>query len=154
MYIISACLLGCDCKYNGGNNYNEAVVQFTKEHKYIMICPETAGGLLSPRPPAEIQADRSTDSRVTDNRVIDKEGNDVTDAFTRGAEACLKEALNESERNNEPMEGAILKANSPSCGCGHIYDGTFTGTLIKGDGIFAAMLRKKGIALMTEEDFG
>lgn len=143
MYIVSACLLGCDCKYSGGNNHNEAVTQFTKEHKYIMICPETAGGLKSPRPPAEI----------VNGRVIDKEGTDVTEAFERGAGLSLKAAGDESERAGEPIEGAILKANSPSCGCGRIYDGTFTGTLTDGYGLFAALLKEKGIPLMTEEDF-
>ena len=143
MYIVSACLLGCDCKYSGGNNYCKAVVQFTKEHKYIMICPETAGGLESPRPPAEI----------TNGRVINKEGRDVTKAFERGAALSLKKATEESERAGEPIEGAILKANSPSCGCGRIYDGTFTGTLTDGYGLFAALLKERGIPLMTEEDF-
>ena len=143
MYIISACLLGCNCKYNGGNNANEAVVRFTKERKYIMICPETAGGLTSPRPPAEIQ----------NGRVIDKEGKDVTVAFVRGSEVSLERVSTESQQVGEPIEGAVLKANSPSCGCGQIYDGSFSGTLTDGDGIFAAMLRERGIPLMTEEEF-
>lgn len=177
MYIVSACLLGCDCKYSGGNNRNEKVLEFTKEHKYIMICPETEGGLESPRPPAEqvpvvtsgeVDAqdvsdpsvnntqdvsDLSDENARTTIRVIDREGNDVTREFVRGAEICLRRALDLAEKSGEEIEGAILKANSPSCGSGRIYDGTFTGTLKEGDGIFAAMLKERGIPVVTEMDF-
>lgn len=135
MYIISACLVGENCKYDGGNNYNESVCQFTKEHNCIMICPEMDGGLGAPRPPAEQVRDL----------VINKEGEDVTEAFRRGAEKSLEKALAEAERLGEPIEGAILRANSPTCGCGMIYDGTFSGVLTEGDGIFARLLKERGI---------
>ena len=177
MYIVSACLMGCNCKYSGGNNRNEGVLEFTKEHKYIMICPETEGGLKSPRPPAEQVpwvTSGEVDSQGVSNppvnnmqdvsnlsgengsaefRVIDREGNDVTREFVRGAEICLRRALDLAEKSGEEIEGAILKANSPSCGSGWIYDGTFTGTLKEGDGIFAAMLKERGIPVVTETDF-
>lgn len=142
MYIISACLLGSNCKYNGGNNHNKEVVAFCKNHKYVLVCPETSGGLKAPRPPAEIIGDR----------VVNKDGEDVTDLFLRGAQMAFNEvkiAINESE---EKLEGAILKANSPSCGCGKIYDGSFTGKLIDGDGYFAKLLEKNGINVLTEKE--
>ena len=142
MYIISGCLLGHNCKYNGGNNRNEDVIKFCKNKKYVVICPESAGKLPQPRPPAE---------RIGD-RIIDREGRDVTEAFCRGAEISMKISLTAAAREGETIEGAILKANSPSCGSGKIYDGTFTGSLTSGDGVFTEMLKKKNIRVITEHD--
>ena len=147
MYIISACLAGENCKYNGGNNYNESVCQFTKKHNCIMICPETDGGLDTPRPPAE--QIRSEERCARKIKVINKEGRDVTEEFYRGAEISLRKAEELAGELGEPVEGAILKANSPSCGAGTVYDGTFSGRLIKGDGIFAGMLKERGIPVET-----
>lgn len=138
MYIVSACLLGANCKYNGGNNDNEAVKDFLEGHKVLAVCPETEGGLEVPRPPAEQQGDK----------VVNSEGRDVTEEFERGASVCLKKVLDSGE---EP-ELAVLKANSPSCGSGCVYDGTFTHTLIPGDGVFAKLLKEKGIRVITEKD--
>ena len=180
MYIVSACLLGANCKYNGGNNDNEAVKDFCEGHKILAVCPETEGGLKAPRPPAEqihVQAGRAAeqdsvggpDSRreeqgncegrsycTSEISVINKDGEDVTEFFRRGAEICMEKVMaacgTPDQRNYEPPELAILKANSPSCGSGCIYDGTFTGTLTKGDGVFAALLKKAGIQVITEED--
>ena len=179
MYIVSACLLGANCKYNGGNNDNEAVKDFCEGHRILAVCPETAGGLTSPRPPAEQvritdASDRHNEDsganssccvndcndRGTENwctlRVINKNGEDLTDAFRRGAEICLKKVLAASEPSEsgsgEEIELAILKAKSPSCGSGQIYDGTFTGTLIEGDGVFARMLKEHGIRVITENE--
>lgn len=148
MYIISECLIGHNCKYNGGNNRNENVIAFAKEHNCVFVCPETAGGLPSPRPPAEQQMDH--EGRIL---VRDREGKDVTAGFIIGAEKCFKEAMIAAKKAGEPIEGAILKAKSPSCGCEKIYDGTFSGTLKEGDGIFAAMLKNAGIPVSTEESF-
>lgn len=139
MYIISKCLLGYNCKYSGGNNKNDNILEFSKNNEYIALCPEEIGGLKSPRPPAEIVGDR----------VINNEGKDVTYEFHKGAELSLKEAVESGKR----IEGAILKANSPSCGVGTVYDGTFNHVKVKGDGIFAQKLRSMGIDLKTEEDF-
>ena len=141
MYIVSACLLGANCKYNGGNNDNEAVKDFCEGHKILAVCPETAGGLKAPRPPAE----------QTGGKVIDREGRDVTESFRRGAEICLEKVL-AAQAGGDTVELAILKANSPSCGSGRIYDGTFTGTLTDGDGLFARMLKEHGIKVITEND--
>lgn len=142
MYIVSGCLLGHNCKYNGGNNRNEDVIDFCRGHSYCVVCPETEGGLPMPRPPAE----------YADGRVIDKEGRDVTKAFERGAEISLERAIREAEKLGEPIDGAILKANSPSCGSGQIYDGTFTGTLTAGYGCFAGKLRGRGITVISEKE--
>lgn len=142
MYIVSACLLGQNCKYNGGNNLNEEVVEFCKNHKYITVCPESAGKLPTPRPPAEKVGDR----------IVDKDGKDVTDAFLRGADISLKSCMEMARISGEEIEGAILKANSPSCGVGQIYDGTFSGTLTEGDGVFAGMLKRLGVEIITEKE--
>ena len=141
MYIVSACLLGANCKYNGGNNDNEDVKDLCEGHRIITVCPETEGGLRFPRPPAE----------QVGERVIDREGKDLTDAFTRGAEICLNKVLSAAEEGEEP-ELAILKANSPSCGSCRIYDGTLSGTLTDGDGVFTKLLKERGIKVITEND--
>ncbi len=142
MYIVSACLLGQNCKYNGGNNRNEDVVEFCRTHRYVTVCPESAGRLPSPRPPAE----------KVGSRILDKNGNDLTEAFIRGADISLKSCMEMARLSGEEIEGAILKANSPSCGVGHIYDGTFSGTLTEGNGVFAGMLRRLGIEIITEKE--
>ena len=142
MYIISACLLGEDCKYNGGNNDCPAVRKLAKEHSHIAVCPEVAGGFSVPRPPVELRG----------GRAFRPNGEDVTEGFYTGAEAVWAEASSKAAAAGEAIELAILKAKSPSCGAGKIYDGTFTGKTIPGDGILAAFLKKKGISVITEED--
>ena len=142
MYLISRCLLGDRCKYNGGHNRSEAVLQFAAGHTVIGICPETAGGLQAPREPAEWQGDRCRD----------RAGKDLTEAFVRGAESELARAEEAARQAGETLEGAILKANSPSCGAGMIYDGTFSGTKVPGDGCFTRLLRAKGVPVCTEKD--
>ncbi|MEG1583596.1 MAG: DUF523 domain-containing protein [Anaerovorax sp.] len=142
MYIISACLAGQNCTYNGENNTVEWVKEFMEEHKCILVCPESLGNLPTPRPPAEIVGDQ----------VIDAEGKNVTEAFQFGAIQALAKMKKSEEILNSTVEMAILKANSPSCGCGYIYDGTFTGKRVKGDGVFAAMLRERNIQMITEND--
>ena len=119
MYIISGCLLGHNCKYNGGNNRCEEVVAFCRTHKYVTVCPESAARLAKPRPPAE----------QVGGRILDRDGNDLTEAFRKGAETSFQICVKAAELAGEPLEGAILKANSPSCGFGKIYDGSFSGVL-------------------------
>lgn len=135
MILVSACLLGEKCKYNGSDNKNEVVLRFLEGKKYIPICPETMGGLTAPRLPAEIVKDK----------VIQKDGTDVTAFFEKGANLVTELA----EKHNVTL--AILKANSPSCGVGNVYDGSFTSTLISGNGITAQKLIKMGIAVKTEK---
>lgn len=142
MYIISACLLGENCKYNGGNNRCRWVMNFAEQHKYVPVCPETEGGLKSPRLPSEIVGDK----------VINSDGEDVTQFFINGAVKSYEKAKDAAEKMGEPIEGAILKAKSPSCGCGQIYDGTFSGTLTRGDGFFTRLLIKDDIKVITEKE--
>lgn len=142
MYIVSACLMGENCKYNGGNNDSETVRGFLTGQHYIAICPEMMGGLSAPRPPAEIR----------DGRVFNKEGLDVTEFFQEGARLSLEIAKEEAARSGETIEGAILQARSPSCGVGTIYNGSFDGTLIPGNGITAALFLENGVPVMTEAE--
>lgn len=135
MYIISRCLLGVNCKYNGGNNLTDSVVEFTQSHTFTAVCPETEGGLKAPRVPAEQvrRVDGSFD-------VINRDGGNWTEEFIKGARLSLQRALKEAAEKGEVIEGAILKARSPSCGYGEIYDGSFTSTRVSGDGVFAQLL--------------
>lgn len=134
--IVSACLLGENCKYNGKNNYCQKVVDLKKKYNLITICPEVDGGLPIPRIPSEIVNDK----------VINESGIDVTNEYNLGAKKALDKALD----NN--VKKAILKAKSPSCGCGYIYDGSFTHTLIKGDGVTTKLFKENNIKVLTEED--
>ena len=143
MYIISRCLLGFDCKYNGGNNRNEAIIDFFKTHDCVAVCPETASGLGAPRDPAEITGVRVTEDGKDVFTVTNKSGVDVSEAFDYGARLSLASVLVEAGSRTDRkgvIEGAVLKSNSPSCGTGTVYDGTFTGTLTKGFGVFADKL--------------
>lgn len=139
MIIVSACLCGTNCKYNGGNNLNSDVLRLLADGKAIPVCPEQLGGLTTPRPTMEISG--GTGAEVLDGkaRVISSSGTDSTENFTRGAREVLNiaKAAGASE--------AILKANSPSCGCGKIYDGTFRGRLAEGNGVTAELLIRNGI---------
>lgn len=129
--LVSACLVGENCKYSGGNNYSPAVAALGEHYELIPVCPEQLGGLPTPRTPSE---------RVGD-KVLTRDGRDVTDAFRRGAEKVLEIALAQG------ITRAVLQERSPSCGWGRIYDGTFTGTLIPGQGVTAQLLRAHGIAV-------
>jgi len=133
---VSACLLGCNCKYNGGNNLNDKVVRFVKGKDVVPVCPEQLGGLPTPRTPSEI----------VNGRVTTKDGKDVDAAFRRGALLAAQEAVSAG------VELAILKSRSPSCGAKQIYDGTFTGTLVDGKGVFAQALAERGIPIIDEAD--
>lgn len=136
-YVVSACLAGERCRYDGGSSPCAAVMEMVGQGRALAVCPERLGGLPTPRTPAEIRGDR----------VIMRDGTDVTEAFTRGAEEALRRAVAEG------CEAAVLKARSPSCGAGVIYDGTFGGVRIPGDGIFARMVREAGFLIETEETF-
>ena len=138
MYIVSGCLVGINCKYNGENNYNEEVVTFLKDKEFIIACPEQLGGLCTPRPKSEISGDL----------VITEFDGDVTKQFEKGANEALKIAKMFN------CTHAILKEKSPSCGVSIIYDGTFSGVEIKGMGKAAEMLKNNGILIMSEKDLG
>ncbi|MCR5481816.1 MAG: DUF523 domain-containing protein [Clostridia bacterium] len=142
MYIISACLLGENCKYSGGNNENERVCEFAKNHSVFAVCPEVEGGLPVPRDPIEI----------VNGRAVNQKGEDHTEAFEKGRRLCFEKACAEASKRGESIDGAILKANSPTCGCGTIYDGTFSHVKTAGDGMFTRYLKKNDILVITEED--
>ena len=134
--LVSGCLLGENCKYNGGNNYSEKVAEYIKGHQVISVCPECLGGLPTPRVPAEI----------VNGVVINKEGKNVDAQFRKGAEIALKIA------KEEQIDVAILQSRSPSCGVKQIYDGTFSGKRIDGQGVFAELMEKHGFRLIDVED--
>ncbi len=136
MIIVSACLLGENCKYDGKNNKNEAVIKYLKDKSYIAVCPEILGGLQCPRIPSEIKG----------NRVYFKDGTDVTEAFLSGANE-VAELVDQYE-----ITEAILKEGSPSCGSSNVYDGTFSGTKIEGQGITARALSKLCIKIRNEKE--
>lgn len=134
--LISACLAGVNCKYNGGNNENNKIIELIKNGNVILVCPEQLGGLKTPRIPAE---------RIGD-KIVTKENQDVTEEYLNGANEVLKIA----KKFN--IKQAILKSRSPSCGKSNIYDGTFSNNLINRDGVTAELLRKNGIEVITEEE--
>lgn len=129
---VSACLLGDNCKYNGGNNFSEKVAEFIKDHEVIPVCPEVMGGLPTPRQSSEIVG----------GVVMHKDGVPVDEEFRRGAESALKKVLENG------VELVILQSRSPSCGVKQVYDGTFTGNLIPGQGVFAKLLSDNGIRVL------
>lgn len=142
MIVVSACLIGENCKYNGGNNETLWVKDFILDKNYLAVCPERTGGLPVPRPPSELRGEK----------VINDLGEDVTKEFVAGADKELLNINHRAAELKEKIELAILKAKSPTCGCGKVYDGEFTGTLIEGNGIFANLLLSKGIKVITEEE--
>ena len=135
--LISHCFLGEPCRYDGASRLDRQIIELHRAgHNLIPVCPEVLGGLDVPRSPAELQPD---------GRVVTQDGQDVTAAYRAGAERVLKIA----RENGCTL--AILKARSPSCGSGEIYDGTFTHTLKGGWGVAARMLAEAGIEVMDEE---
>ena len=134
--LVSACLLGKNCKYNGCNNLNQSVLDFIEGHEVIGVCPEQLGGLSTPRLPAEI----------VEGVVTNKEGVSVDAEFRKGAQEALAAAL------ENKVDLAILQSRSPSCGVKEIYDGSFSGKKIKGQGVFAKLLSAHGIKVLDAED--
>ena len=136
MRLVSACLLGLRCRYDGGSNERPQVVALLDQEILIPVCPEQLGGLPTPRPASEIVS----------GRVLTPSGEDQTDSYQRGAEetVALAQRLGITE--------AILKQRSPSCGCGQIYDGSFSSRVTTGDGITTALLVSHGIRVISEEE--
>lgn len=132
--LISACLLGVRCRYDGGSKPQEPILRLMEKYTLIPVCPEQLGGLPTPRLPSE---------RIG-AQVVMKDGTDVTAAYRRGAEEALRLARLFGCRR------AVLKERSPSCGSGAVYDGTFTGTVIPGDGVTAQLLKANGIQVVGE----
>jgi len=136
--LVSACLLGCPCRYDGQSKPCAALLELQKTHTLIPVCPEQMGGLATPRPPAERQAEG----------VFTEAGADVTAQYRRGAEEALRLC------RLYGCDCAVLKEKSPSCGSGQIYDGSFSRKLTAGDGVTAALLKENGISVYGESEVG
>lgn len=134
--LVSACLIGKNCKYNGGNNYNQNVMDYIKGHEVVSVCPEVMAGLGAPRDSAEL----------VDGVVRTKTGRDIDSEFRYGVSLAMEYAKKEN------IDLAILQSRSPTCGVNQIYDGSFQGKLIQGKGIFAAALEDAGYQVMDAED--
>lgn len=132
---VSACLLGKPCRYNATGCYMTQVDALQANHALVPVCPEVLGGLATPRAPSEI----------CKGKVINTLGEDVSEAFEKGAQKAL------SIVEDQGCQVAILQQRSPSCGCGKIYDGTFSSKLIEGDGVFTKLLKSKGISVISSE---
>ena len=133
---VSACLLGDNCRYNGKNNYNEEIEHLLKDKEVYRICPEILTGLSIPRKPVEIK----------DNKVITQDNEDMTEIFLHGVDMAWEKLKDKN------IDLAILKANSPTCGSKTIYDGTFSHTLVEGNGLFAKLLKDNKIMVISEKD--
>lgn len=144
--VVSACLCGVNCRYSGDGFFNEKISNIIKSKTVVPVCPEQLGGLPTPRAAAEIVNGTGKEVLLGKAKVISKQGEDKTKEFVRGA----KEALNIAKRFG--AKKAILKAKSPSCGCGLVYDGTFSGNKIKGNGVTAELFIENGIKVITEEE--
>ena len=134
--LVSACLLGENCKYNGGNNFAPAVVEFLKGREVLTICPEMMAGMGCPRTPIEI----------VDGVLMDRDGNNVDEAMRK----AVAQAMERIRKEN--IQCAILQSRSPTCGVNQVYDGTFSGKLIAGSGIFAQALKDAGYQVLDAED--
>ena len=134
--LVSACLLGENCKYNGGNNHNPAVAEFVKDKEVLPICPEMMAGMGCPRIPIEI----------VDGVLMDRDGNNVDAAMRKAVEQAM-EMIRE-----EDIQCAVLQSRSPTCGVNQIYDGSFTGKLIEGSGVLAQALKLVGYRVVDAED--
>lgn len=140
MYMVSACLVGINCRYDGRNTLDEKLAELVREGRAIPLCPEVLGGIPTPRESCEIQL--TEDGR---RMVMSREGTNCTREYTEGARRTLEICRIAGIRK------AILQQRSPSCGCGRIYDGTFSSRLIDGNGITAEMLKANGISVYTAE---
>ena len=134
--LVSACLLGENCKYNGGNNRNERVLRYVAGHEIIPVCPEMLGGLPCPRKPVEWVGDR----------VLTRDGDDCTENFRLGVQRAMDIIA------SKHVDLAILQSRSPTCGVKQIYDGTFSGVRVDGMGALARALKERGMPLMDAED--
>ena len=136
MILVSACLLGCACRYDGQSKPHPLAMELARQGRAVPVCPEQLGGLTTPRLPSERQGER----------VVMQDGRDVTKEYRRGAAEALRLA------GLYGCTAAVLKERSPSCGCGRVYDGTFTGTLTEGDGVTAEVLKARGIQVYGESE--
>lgn len=145
--MVSACLVGVRCVYDGSHKRRPRLVTLHKKGGAVLFCPEVLGGLKIPHPPSEIKGGGGADVLAGRARVISRDNSDVTAFFLEGAEKALALAV------AKKIKKAVTKARSPSCGCGQIYDGTFSRTLVRGDGVATALLKQNGVQVMTDEAY-
>ncbi|MGL4772149.1 MAG: DUF523 domain-containing protein [Clostridium sp.] len=146
MYLISACLCGINCRYNGYSSEKEELIELVRSGQGILVCPEQLGGMATPRVPCEIVGDYK-ELLKGKGQIINSMGENKTKEFIKGAE----EVLNLAKRLG--VKKAILKESSPSCGCNFIYDGSFSGKKIKGMGITAYLLKENGVKVVSDESY-
>ncbi|GGH81274.1 uncharacterized protein YbbK (DUF523 family) [Pullulanibacillus pueri] len=144
MILVSSCLAGLNVRYNGSNSLNERIQQLIEEKRALPICPELLGGFSTPREPAEIKGGSGEDVLDGKARVIEKSGTDVTDLYIKGAYATLERV------RKLGVTAVVLKENSPSCGSTMIYNGDFSGKKVSGNGVTAALLKRNGIQVVSE----
>jgi len=142
--LISACILGENCRYDGKNCSQQFLINANVE--WLPVCPEVQGNLETPRAPAELQGNAEEILRGN-SRILNNVGEDVTSNFINGTKKCIEIA------NRENITFAILKSRSPSCGVGEVYDGSFSGNLTKGDGLFSHLCQKNGIKIVSSDDY-
>ncbi|WP_128894104.1 DUF523 domain-containing protein [Longirhabdus pacifica] len=147
MIMVSACLAGVACRYDGGDQLIRKIQQLTEREEAVTVCPELLGGLTTPREPAEIVGGNGKDVLQGKAKVIDSTGKDVTEKYVEGAYKTLElvKSLN--------VDCIVLKENSPSCGSGFIYDGQFSGQKIVGEGVTTALLKQHGYNIISEQKF-
>ncbi len=133
---VSACLLGENCKYSGGNNRNQRVIDFVRGHEVVPVCPERLAGMPAPRPPVELR----------DGRAVQQSGADMDAVYREGVRRTMALLA------QKPVALAILQPRSPTCGVHQVYDGAFTGRLIPGEGLLARALREAGIPTAEPDD--
>ncbi|WP_195575610.1 DUF523 domain-containing protein [Paenibacillus sp. 1001270B_150601_E10] len=147
MIVVSSCLAGLEVRYNATHRLNEKLKQLVDEKKAVAVCPELLGGLPTPREPAEIINGDGFDVLDGKARIMDRGGKDVTDAYVEGAKKTL-DIIHELDATL-----VVLKENSPSCGSSMIYNGEFSGVRMAGNGVTAALLKRSGYEVISEEDF-
>ncbi len=145
VFLVSACLLGVACRYNGSSGRNDRVIEFMKDRRFVPVCPESLSGLPFPRPPAEFDHGDGTTVRSGKNKIVMHDGADVTKYFLKGAAECIK--MSRLARATD----AVLKDRSPSCGVYQVYN---SGKLVRGVGVLTAMLLMEGVAVQSERDMG
>lgn len=145
--LLSACLAGVNCVFDGTNKFHPVFAGMSAERKAVLFCPEVLGGMKIPHPPSEICGGDGFGVLSGKARVVSREGEDVTASFLRGAHAALACARRRGIRR------AVLKSKSPSCGCGRIFDGTFSKKLVRGYGVTAALLKQNGIAVVSDAEY-
>ncbi|QWU17064.1 Uncharacterized conserved protein YbbK, DUF523 family [Paenibacillus sophorae] len=147
MIIVSSCLAGVECRYDGSHNVLDKIQKLARENKAVLVCPEVLGGCPTPREPAEIVGGTGEDVLAGNAKVIDRSGREVTGLFIEGAYKALETA----RKHNASL--IVLKENSPSCGSQMIYDGRFAGNKIPGEGVTVALLRREGFKVISEKEF-